>query len=148
MSWRGHWHGFGPWVGSGAEYGREGQRRPGPTPNDLVTKTFLESKVPPIMTGHWLLRRTQASQERTWTVAEDAVAWLEKQYADHPPMIRSDGKQSYTTVEVKVGYAQEALPRGIDLTWAYWTTHSLVSFSVVGCRNIHHPKIACPFPPS
>ncbi|GAA3626158.1 hypothetical protein ACG5V6_18070 [Streptomyces chitinivorans] len=148
MVWTGHWHGFGPWVGSGTEYAGEGPRRPGSTPGDPRTQAFLASAVPPTMTGHWLLRRAQAARGRTWTEVEAAVAWLEKNHADNPPKARDDGGRSYVGVETKAGYARDALPRGVDVTWGYWTASgSMASFSVVCCPNRHHPHTPCPLPP-
>ncbi|MEV5047321.1 hypothetical protein AB0N20_22465 [Streptomyces griseoincarnatus] len=143
MSWTGHWHGFGPWVGSGREYAQEGQRRPGAVAG-LATETFLRDKRPPMMTGWWLMRRGQVAA--TW---EDdprpAVAWLEQQYAAHPPMTREDGRQAYASLEWKRAYALDQLPRGRDITWGYWTSAgSLASFSVVSCPNRFHPDLPCP----
>ncbi|MGX1301307.1 hypothetical protein RKD35_002795 [Streptomyces albogriseolus] len=86
QNWAGHWHGFGPWIGSGDTYRQEGRRRPGEHPGDPQTRTFLEEKLPPMMTGHWLMRRRQVAA--TWTDVEEAVAWLKAQYATYSPLVR------------------------------------------------------------
>lgn len=145
-TWSGHWHAFGPWIGSGQEYAREGLRRPGAGPNDAQTIAFLADRRPPMMTGHWLMRKHQVAG--TWTDVRDAVTWLEKHYADNPPARRDDGGQAYCSVDWRVECALDALPRGKDVTWGYWTQGtSLCSFSVVSCVNRHHPGLPCPLPP-
>ncbi|MEU9115759.1 hypothetical protein AB0D04_29265 [Streptomyces sp. NPDC048483] len=148
LSREGHWHGYGAWVGSGKEYGREGLRRPGRHPGDEQTRAFLASPLPPMMVGHWLLRRDQTAAERTWTRAVDAVSWLKGIYRENLPLDREDGRTAYCGLHVKTAYALDALPRGVDVTWAYWmTSGSLTSYSVVACPNRPHPDIACPLPP-
>jgi hypothetical protein len=95
MNWTGHWHGYGPWTGTRDEYGKEHLRRPGPSPDDEMTRAFMAEALPPLMTGHALLRRHQTAPERTWTAAQDAVGWLTTMYADRPPFERSDGLRAY-----------------------------------------------------
>ncbi|MFI1963704.1 hypothetical protein ACH429_06120 [Streptomyces pathocidini] len=149
MSWQGHWHGYGPWVGSGAEYAKEGVRRPGPLPNDPQTQAFMTARTPPMMTGHALLRRGQAAADRTWADVEHAVTWLQKCYAENPPLSREDGKTAYLELDGKTAYARDVLPRGVDVAWAYWmNSGSLASYSVVCCPSLHHPEIPCPLPPT
>ncbi|MGW4201729.1 hypothetical protein [Streptomyces sp. NPDC004726] len=142
MTWQGHWHGYGPWTGAGTEYAKESNRRPGPHPGDEQTRAFLAAPIPPMMTGHWLLRRTQTSPDRTWTDPVAALDWLTDHYAANPPFT------GHTSHEVKTAHARECLPLGVDVTWAYWTNAgSLVSYSVVSCPNRHQPHIPCPLPP-
>lgn len=149
MTWTGHWHGYG-WAGNAAEYFKESTRRPGTHGlNDPHTQMFLNSKLPPMMTGHWLMRRTQTRTEYTWTDAHQAVDWLQQRYAENPPITRTDGGRAYTDVDVRVNYAHDVLPRGVDVTWGYWTSSStLTSHSVVACTNHFHPNIPCPLQPS
>jgi hypothetical protein len=45
---------------------------------------FPVSALPPMMPGHWLLKRTQVSRERTWVDAAAAVDWMEQQYLEKP----------------------------------------------------------------
>lgn len=143
QNWAGHWHGFGPWIGSGDTYRQEGRRRPGEHPGDPQTRTFLEEKLPPMMTGHWLMRRRQVAA--TWTDVEEAVAWLKAQYATYSPLVREDGKAAYCSLEWKVECALDALPRGVDVTWGYWTqSRMLASYSVVACPNLFQQGIPCP----
>ncbi|WP_269853070.1 hypothetical protein [Streptomyces sp. RPT161] len=148
MNWQGHWHGYGPWIGSRDAYGNEGMRRPGRLASDEQTRSFLASDMPPMMNGHWLLRRSQTAADRTWTNPETAVAWLEKTYAENPPFERDDGRRAYTGRETKTEYAMDVLPRGVDVSWVYYLkSASLASFSVVCCPNHFHPEIPCPLPP-
>ncbi|GAB2327890.1 hypothetical protein [Streptomyces variabilis] len=139
-TWTGHWHGFGPWVGGGQEYAREGQRRPGA----VAGEAFLLDRRPPMMTGWWLMRRAQVAA--TWEGdPAPAVAWLEETYAAHPPGERADGGQAYASLEWRRAYALDRLPRGRDITWCYWLpSRSLASFSVVACPNHFHPELPCP----
>ncbi|MFF4903085.1 hypothetical protein [Streptomyces sp. NPDC001068] len=145
QNWTGHWHVFGPWIGSGDTHKQEGRRRPGQNSQDPQTRIFLEEKLPPVMTGHWLMRDRQVAA--TCTTSEGAVAWLAERYAETPPVVREDGKAAYNTLESKVEYALDALPRGVDIVWGYWT-HSrlLASYAVVCCPNLFH-TLPCPFPP-
>jgi hypothetical protein len=149
MSWDGHWHGYG-WVGNAADYFKESTRRPGAGGvQDPHTQMFLGSKLPPMMTGHWLMRRAQTRTECTWTDARQAVDWLKQRYDAHPPLLRTDGGRAYVDVDVRIGYALDVLPRGVDVTWGYWTNPStLASHSVVACSNHFHPHIPCPLEPS
>jgi hypothetical protein len=94
--WSGHLHGFGPWVGPPERYHQEGDRRPPypdpPAPGSPHEKRYREAEaefytsgLPPMMSGHWLMKRGQASAERTWTDPLEAVEWLTKQYQENPP---------------------------------------------------------------
>ncbi|WP_328434609.1 hypothetical protein [Streptomyces sp. NBC_00425] len=145
-NWTGHWHGFGPWIGSGQSHKEESRRRPGQGARDPQTELFVRDKRPPMMTGHWLMKTDQVAG--TWTSVEDAVAWLQERYEAAPPMVRDDGKAAYVELPDKIRYALDVLPRGVDVTWCYWTqTRMLASYSVVCCRNLAQHHLACPSPP-
>ncbi|MFI9772080.1 hypothetical protein ACIHJG_35245 [Streptomyces sp. NPDC052415] len=158
-AWSGHWHGYGPWVGSPETYAKEGNRRPAhPIQPDPMAdcapryreaaSEFTTGSVPPLMTGHWLLKRGEAARGRTWTDVTDAVEWLKGIHSVNPPFERTDGKQAYVPLAVKMTYAFDVLPRGVDVAWVHYTqARSLVSASVVCCPNLFHPDIACPLPP-
>lgn len=161
QTWTGHWHGFGPWPGSPEIYFTEGNRRPahpqqpGPGANFDIGRyhqaagEFTSSGVPPLMTGHWLLKRGQASHARTWTDVADAVEWLREEYTSTPPFERADGLQAYVGLDAKLAYASDALPRGVDVSWVHYTqSRNLFSASVVCCPNLFHPTAPCPLSPS
>ncbi|MGX1029589.1 hypothetical protein [Streptomyces sp. SAI-097] len=159
QSWSGHWHGFGPWTGSPATYFNEGNRRPAhvilPDPGASCADRYREAAseftngaLPPLMTGHWLLKRGQAARARTWTDAAVATEWLKEQYVINPPFERADGGQAYVGLDVKLDYALNVLPRGVDVSWVHWTpSRSLFAAQVVCCPNLHHPDLTCPLPP-
>ncbi|MFF3557141.1 hypothetical protein ACWD4V_07550 [Streptomyces tsukubensis] len=168
MSWSGHWHGCGPWIGPSKAYGQEGGRRP-PHPNGAPSVLDLENKqqvdllnryreaasefqngdVPPTMTGYWLMKKHLASGERTWSDLGAALAWLTKVYEANPPFERADGLKAYSSLEEKLEYAEDVLPRGVDVSWVhYLASENLASFSVVCCPNRFHPDIPCPFNPT
>jgi hypothetical protein len=145
QTWAGHWHGFGPWTGSGDTYKQEGRRRPGENWQDPQTRSFVTETLPPMKTGHWLMRGAQVTE--TWTSVEEAVAWLQARYAANPPLVREDGKAAYCSLEWKVEYALDVLPRGVDVTWCYWMqSRMLTSYSVVCCPNLHEYDLPCPLP--
>ncbi|MFC9244458.1 hypothetical protein ACFT7S_10640 [Streptomyces sp. NPDC057136] len=149
-------------------YAREGGRRPphsnGPpvptNPEDKKQQQVLDryreaaaefqtGNVPPTMTGYWLLKKSQVWDDRTWADMGIALAWLTKQYETNPPFVRSDGLQAYSSLDSKLEYATDVLPRGVDVSWVYYTSSkSLISFSAVCCPNRFHPEISCPLPPS
>ncbi|MEU6219311.1 hypothetical protein ABZ845_17610 [Streptomyces sp. NPDC047022] len=159
QTWTGHWHGFGPWIGAPERYAKEGSRRP---PHEVrpaqeadhgaryqeAAGEFATSSLPPLMTGHWLAKQGQASAERTWADAAEAVDWLKRQYIDAPPFERTDGLRAYVGLDVKLAYASDVLPRGVDVTWVHHTqSRSLFSASVVCCPNLFHPGVKCPASP-
>ncbi|MEW2307957.1 hypothetical protein AB0918_04740 [Streptomyces sp. NPDC006864] len=149
MTWSGHWHGYGPWTGSRDAYGQEALRRPGAEQNSEQTRAFVASTLPPLMTGHWLLRQNQTAVERTWTRVVGAVTWLQSTYEANPPADRDDGGRAHIALEDKIEYAMDALPRGVDVCWVHYTkSQSLISFSVVCCLSHHHPGLPCPLPPA
>lgn len=137
QTWAGHWHGFGPWLGSPDRYAREGNRRPPhlvrPAADaDHATRyqeaagEFATSSLPPLMTGHWMAKKGQAAADRTWTDVTDAVEWLKRHYTDQPPFERSDGLQAYVGLDGKLGYAFDVLPRG-------WTSPGFTTPSRGAC---------------
>ncbi|PZG23590.1 hypothetical protein C1I95_02945 [Micromonospora craterilacus] len=143
--WRGHWHGFGPWTGSRDEFAKEGQRRPGRDPRDEQTRTFLANTMTPVETGHWLLRRDQATAERTWTDVADAATWMRRVHQANPAD-RSGGV--LLTVDELVEQKAANLARGGDVVWGYYTpAFSYVSAAVVCCPSRFFPDIPCPLPP-
>lgn len=140
MDWSGHWHGFG-WTGFAASYFREFQRRPDELLSSTHSREFIASPLPPMMTGHWLLKSSQASRERTWTDPDGAMEWLCKQHEEIPP---AQGL-TYVPLESRILYWKERLPFGGDVTMSHWTSgNRLASFSVVCCPNRFHPDLACP----
>ncbi|MFF0227592.1 hypothetical protein [Streptomyces sp. NPDC004629] len=159
QTWAGHWHGFGPWLGSPGHYAKEGNRRPPhpvrPRPDaDFATRyqeaggEFATSSLPPLMTGHWLAKEGQTASDRTWTDAAEALTWLKRGYSEHPPYERIDGRQAYIGLDGKLAYAADVLPRGVDVTWVHYTqTRSLLSLAVVCCPNLFHPDLKCPLLP-
>ncbi|GEC09926.1 hypothetical protein SSP24_75810 [Streptomyces spinoverrucosus] len=160
QTWSGHWHGFGPWVGPPETYAKEGNRRPAhpiqPAPESDCASRYREAasefatgSVPPLMTGHWLLKRGQATRARTWTDCGDAVGWLKQHYIGNPPFERTDGLPAYAGLDVTLAYALDVLPRGVDVSCVHYTqSRGLFSASVVCCPNLHHPDLACPLPPA
>ncbi|WP_280890306.1 hypothetical protein [Streptomyces sp. LBL] len=109
---------------------------------------FQNGTLPPLMTGHWLMKRSHAAAERTWTDVHDAVVWLNKNYSENSPFEREDGEQAYCGVDVKTAYAREVLPLGVDVSWVYYTqSQNLLSMQVVWCPSHFHPDLACPLPP-
>jgi hypothetical protein len=109
-----------------------------------VVAEFPTSSLPPMSSGHWLLKRNQVAPERTWADAATAVDWLSKHLLDNPPMERDVGT-AYADLDTKRAYALEVLSGGADVSWVYYNrSGNIVSFSVVCCPNRHHPELACP----
>jgi hypothetical protein len=144
-----HWHGFGPWTGSRNEYGNEALRRPGLDPNDERTRAFISSTLPPVQTGHSLMRPRQTSADRTWTNVEGALHWLRHTHDAHLPVQLASGEQAYLDLESKLKHAEESLLGGADVVWAYYTrpSYGFVSFEVICCPHAFFPDLACPRPP-
>lgn len=139
--WSGHWHGFG-WSGYAGPYFKEFKRRPGPSLESKHAREFLASPLPPMMTGHWLLKASMAHPDQTWTTPDDAVAWLCRQHEETPP----DTALTYVPLESCIPRWRERLPSGGDVTLAHWASgNRLASFSVVCCPNRFHPDLPCPF---
>ncbi|MFI5475023.1 hypothetical protein ACIA6D_33040 [Streptomyces cacaoi] len=109
---------------------------------------FQNGTVPPLMTGHWLMKRSHAAIDRTWADVNDAVVWLNKNYSENPPFERDDGKRAYSDLDGKIAYSREALRLGSDVSWVYYLqSQNLLSMQVVCCPNHFHPDLACPLPP-
>ncbi|MEU8601745.1 hypothetical protein [Streptomyces parvulus] len=159
QTWTGHWHGFGPWTGSPETYFKEGNRRPAhdvlPDPGASCADRYREAAseftngaLPPLMTGHWLLKRGQATKACTWADVGDATAWLKQQYIGSPPFERADGVRAYAGLDVKLAYVRNVLPRGVDVSWVHYTpSRTLFAVQVVCCPNLHHTDLACPLLP-
>ncbi|MGW4224793.1 hypothetical protein ACWEG1_15200 [Streptomyces bauhiniae] len=167
MSWSGHWHGYGPWIGPSSAYFNEGNRRPahpnGPPmvtdPQDSKQQALLDryreaaaefqnGNVPPLMSGHWFLKRDQAIAESTWIDVDVVLAWMSKHYEAHPPFVRPDGSPAYISLDAHLNYAADVLPLGVDVSWVHYTpSKQMFSLSVVCCPNRHHPEFSCPLPP-
>ncbi|MEU3299980.1 hypothetical protein ABZ729_09180 [Streptomyces sp. NPDC006678] len=110
---------------------------------------FQTGNMPPLMTGHWLLKKNHVAADRTWIDMGIALAWLTKHYEENPPYERTDGLQAYGSLEGKLEYAADVLPRGVDVSWVHYTaSKNLLSLNVVCCPNRVHPDIRCPLPPS
>lgn len=110
---------------------------------------FQTSNLPPLMTGHWLLKATQSAADRTWTNVDVALAWLTKRYREAPPFERGDGEAASCTLDNKLEYAADVLPRGVDVSWVHYVaSQNIVSLSVVCCPSHFHPEISCPLPPT
>ncbi|MBX7266184.1 hypothetical protein KIF24_09235 [Micromonospora sp. Llam7] len=144
-NWAGHWHGFGPWTGSRSEFAKEGPRRPGADSGDAETQAFLANTMTPVETGHWLLRRSQAAAERTWTDVAGAAAWMSRVRAANPAD-QSGG--TLLTVDELIDRKSASLTLGSDVAWGYYTpAFGYVSFAVVCCPSRSLPDIPCPSPP-
>ncbi|SCL22083.1 hypothetical protein [Micromonospora inyonensis] len=142
MTWHGHWHGFGVWTGSREEYAKENLRRPGRDLGDEQTRAFLTNTMTPVQTGHALLRRGQASAERTWTDVEGPLAWIRKTWSANPP------GGDVLPLEKHIEYDRGYLSRGSDCSMGYYNAGlTFVSYSVVCCPNLFFPDIPCPLPP-
>ncbi|WP_241740934.1 hypothetical protein [Streptomyces sp. L2] len=114
-----------------------------------VTAEFPTSVLPPLMSGHWLMKRSQASSDRTWADPAVALEWMTKHYLANPPYERDGGRQAYTGLEVSRAYVSDVLPLGVDVSWVYYNrSQNIVSICVVCCPNRHHPALACPLPHS
>ena len=126
-----HWHGYA-WIGNGGI--PDAQRRPEP---DIG---FRGNDCPPLVTGHWLLKPERLIRG-TWDDAGEALAWLREQYAASP----ETGGPSF---ETRLWHATDGLPRGNDVTWAYWLSGGrdgrFAHFSVVSCPRRLEPHIRCP----
>ncbi|MFH9299087.1 hypothetical protein [Streptomyces sp. NPDC017520] len=53
--------------------------------NSEQTRAFVASTLPPLMTGHWLMRQDQTAADGTWTHVVGAVTWLKSMY-EAPPL--------------------------------------------------------------
>ncbi|MFJ8476044.1 hypothetical protein [Kitasatospora sp. NPDC094011] len=155
----GHWHGYGPWVGQRRLMDLEYLRRPeafetsqlrvpsGTNAHPPETfMPFAQRTVPPMMTGHYLLRRPDGLEKRTWITVSPAVDWLTSVYKEHPPMGRPDGKQGYAPLEWYQERAHSSLLHGTDVVWShYLNDRRFMSTAVICCPSLpFHPRITCP----
>ena len=110
-----------------------------------VTTEFSTSSLPPMMTGHWLMKCSQASRDRSWTDPSVAVEWLTKRYVENPPFERDPEARTYVGLEDKRDHALRTLTGGKDVSWVYYTrSGNILSLSVVCCPNSLHPRLSCP----
>ncbi|MGK4583910.1 hypothetical protein [Kitasatospora sp. HPMI-4] len=156
MDFSGHWHGYGPWTGTSPAYHTEYLRRPTPldpawvrtlkNPDPECFVSFERRTIPPMRTGHYLLRRPAGLADRTWKDADPAVDWLTETYRKHPPAPRPDGRAVDCGLEARTHHARVALSHRTDAVWCYYITGDrLTSYAVVNCPNLpFHPDIPCP----
>ncbi|MFB7931450.1 MULTISPECIES: hypothetical protein [Streptomyces] len=110
-----------------------------------MTAEFPVTNLPPMMSGHWLMKRGQANRERTWTDSTAALDWMVKHFLDNRPMEREDGRRAYVDLDTKREYARDVLPVGVDVSWVYYNrSGNIVSLNLVCCPNRHHPALTCP----
>ncbi len=130
-----HWHGYGPWTGQPLQREDEKHRRSaGPQADNAA--------LPPMQLGEYLTRRRATSADRTWTNVDEALDWLAKRAAEHPPY------GSYVSAEDSRGRDREQLHGGSDVYRQYYTgTSSMTAFAVVCCPHAHL-LVPCPLPPS
>jgi hypothetical protein len=151
-----HWHGY-LWSGTGAELKEEHLRRPG-EPGSPEYQAFLRSSLPPMKTGHYLLRRGAASQDLTWTDAGPAIDWMATSYKRHLPMSGEAGFPAINGVapmatdvglDARRTTSLDGLCNGVDGFWLYYTgqSGSMVAICAICCPHTHMPEIACPMPP-
>jgi hypothetical protein len=155
----GHWHGYGPWIGQRSLMELEYLRRPElfdvekiRLPRSITThpqETYLpfsQRSIPPLMTGHYLLRRPAGLEERTWTTVPPAIDWLTTVYKQYPPMQRPDGKQAYAPLEWHQECGHRTLLHGSDVVWSHFLGDGrFTSCSVISCPSTtFHPDIKCP----
>ncbi|MGW3229388.1 hypothetical protein [Kitasatospora sp. NPDC001095] len=110
---------------------------------------FEQRTVPPMRTGHWLLRRPSYLADQTWREPKEAAEWLAGKYERHPPAPLSDGRPIHPGLSAKVEYATAALTNGTDVVWMhYMPGERMFSASVIVCPNRHLANLPCPLPPS
>ncbi|WP_328954586.1 hypothetical protein [Kitasatospora purpeofusca] len=155
MGFIGHWHGYGPWIGSNAQYNTEYLRRPTPldpgwiktlrAPDPQAFSPFERRSVPPMQTGHHLLRKPPDLASRTWQDPSPAVDWLIRIYQQYPPIQRRDGGAVDCGPAAKASQARTDLGHGTDVVWCYYVPGDrMINFAVVACPSRHLPDIPCP----
>ena len=139
-----HWHGYS-WTGSSAELKDESLRRP-TTPGAPETQAFIRSTVPPLRTGHYLMRRPGTDQ--TWTDPDNVIAWLVAGYERNPPYERENRAQAYLPLDGRIGTSRDGLVHGVDAWWQYYASGmGQVVLAAICCPHAHLPEIPCPTPP-
>ena len=149
MTDRAHWHGYGPWTGPHAFIDRSNdhQRRPGGSSGDPDTQAFVQNTIPPLETGHYLLRRGQTARERTWSAVDGALHWLADMYQRHPPA----SELGYLTLDARIEHTRSGLEGGVDAVWHYTVSVAgdrVAVFVVICCPHRHHLQTPCPLPPA
>ncbi|GGQ93297.1 hypothetical protein [Kitasatospora griseola] len=157
-----HFHGYGPWIGRPDQYHAEYLRRPAPfntewrdmvdamkRPDQEAYLRFEERTIPPMRTGHWLLRRPDCLAGQTWRESKEAAEWLAGEFERHPPVPLPDGRPIHPGLSAKVEYAAAALTNGTDVVWMHYLPGDyMFNACVVVCPNRHLPDLPCPLPPS
>ncbi|MFI5934119.1 hypothetical protein [Actinoplanes sp. NPDC051494] len=153
----GHWHGY-LWTGPGKDLKDESLRRPS-APGTPATQEFLRSSLPPMRLGHYLLRRSAASADLTWTDVDEAIDWMAATYKSHPPM---EGDVGFPAVngappplagdvglDARRATSRDGLINGVDAYWQYYTNPNggIVAYAAICCPHTHLPDIPCPLPP-
>ncbi|MFJ5921172.1 hypothetical protein ACIQF6_01065 [Kitasatospora sp. NPDC092948] len=155
-----HFHGYGPWIGRPDQYHAEYLRRPAPfdatwqamvssmkSPDQEAHLPFEQRTIPPMQTGHWLLRRPPYLGRQTWAEPKEAAEWLAGMYDQYPPAQRTDGAPTDIGTAAKAGCATTALTHGTDVVWVHYLPgERMFSASVVACPNRFHPHTPCPYP--
>ncbi|WP_043471053.1 hypothetical protein [Kitasatospora sp. MBT66] len=156
MNFTGHWHGYGPWIGTNTQYHTEHLRRPAPidtewlksqkkTPDPLAFTPFERRTIPPTQTGHYLLRRPADLADRTWKEVDPAVNWLVTTYQSTPPEQRRDKRAVDAGLDIKTQQARTDITNGVDVVWCYYIPgERMINFAIIACPNRHLPEIACP----
>ncbi|MFG2694357.1 hypothetical protein [Kitasatospora sp. NPDC048407] len=155
-----HWHGYGPWIGRPEQYFGEYLRRPSPFdsawhamvagmkgPDQEAHLPFEQRTVPPMQTGHYLLRRPSYLGKQTWPEPKEAAEWLANIYELHPPALRPDGGAVDCGLGAKVAHATMSLGSGVDVVWVHYLPgERMLCMAVVACPNRFHPGVPCPHP--
>ncbi|MCG6499174.1 hypothetical protein [Kitasatospora sp. A2-31] len=155
MDFSGHWHGYGPWIGTNAQYHTEYLRRPNPidpewlksqkAPDPNAFTPFERRAIPPLRTGHYLLRRPAELADNTWKEAEPALRWLVTTYQANPPARRPDGGAVDAGLDARAHHARTDITNGVDVVWSYYVPGDrMISYAVIACPNRHLPEITCP----
>ncbi|GAA4635909.1 hypothetical protein GCM10023196_083450 [Actinoallomurus vinaceus] len=97
---------------------------------------FETSPVPPERTAAWLAKPARFIKG-TWDDPAEAVAWLERQYAEIEPSIaHPELRRHAPTVRTMAATALGTLRRGNDVVWVWWLTGgNYVDLVVVCCPN-------------
>ncbi|MET7339676.1 hypothetical protein [Nonomuraea sp. NPDC005650] len=127
-----HWHAY-QWTGNGADRANEAERRP-------ASPDFPTSLLPPMRTGDWLAKPASRIAATFHEVSE-AAEWLAAEYGKVcGALLLPEG----IPLEDRLGYACDALPRGVDVQWGEWLQGArFAGIGVICCPNRHvtHP---CP----
>ncbi|MFJ2774595.1 hypothetical protein [Streptomyces sp. NPDC087300] len=144
-----HFHAY-TWVGSGAEYGRDAQRRPynpGPNPDPAVRPEFDFRQVPvaPLEPAHWLLKDKKFVRD-TFHEPGPALAWFEKEFAQHVDRLDGEHVRDPGTLRGFLDYARENMAAGQDIIGGWWGVKGSRFHAVhlIACPNRMRPEHPCP----